>query len=435
MLKRCYTQRLILMVAVCCLFTSALSAQQTTATIDIKNALERARSISPQFQSASLAAEIARIDRALAKSAFYPAVNYNNQFIYTQGNGTPEGVLVGGNGVHEYVSQGVVHQDIIVPGRMDEYRRSIAADTVAATKKDVALQGIVATVFQSYYAIVIAQRHLGNAQQSLEEAKRLVRISEKLESGGEVARSDVIKAQLTLRQRERDVQDAQFAIEKSKIALAVLIFPDFTTDYKVVDDLASAPRLEAFEQIQALAEKANPDLRAAQAIISQEEYGTKIARSAYWPTLSAEYLFGIDSPQLAIRDEEGFKRLGSAAQVTLTVPLNIWTTRNKIRQAELKQQQAKQDLLLTQRELNLTLRSSYLEAKASFAQLDSLKQSLDLAEASLRLTNLRYEAGESSILEVVDAQTTLAQARNAYDDGLSRYRLAFSTIQTLTGNY
>ena len=52
------------------------------------------------------------------------------------------------------------------------------------------------------------------------------------------------------------------------------------------------------------------------------------------------------------------------------------------------------------------------------SQLDSLRRSLEGATESLRLTNLRYEAGEVSVLEVVDAQATLAQARNAYDDGL-----------------
>ena len=33
----------------------------------------------------------------------------------------------------------------------------------------------------------------------------------------------------------------------------------------------------------------------------------------------------------------------------------------------------------------------------------------------------------------VDAQTTLIQARNAYDDGLVRYRVALAALQTLTG--
>ncbi len=40
---------------------------------------------------------------------------------------------------------------------------------------------------------------------------------------------------------------------------------------------------------------------------------------------------------------------------------------------------------------------------------------------------------EVGVLEVVDAQSTLIQARNAYDDGLVRYRVALAALQTLTG--
>jgi len=39
------------------------------------------------------------------------------------------------------------------------------------------------------------------------------------------------------------------------------------------------------------------------------------------------------------------------------------------------------------------------------------------------------------LLEVVDAQTTLTQARNAYDDGLVRYRVALAALQTVTGSF
>lgn len=58
-----------------------------------------------------------------------------------------------------------------------------------------------------------------------------------------------------------------------------------------------------------------------------------------------------------------------------------------------------------------------------------------LANESLRLTVLRYEGGESTALEVVDAQSTLATARNALDDGLVRYRIAVANLQSLTGNF
>jgi outer membrane protein TolC len=85
--------------------------------------------------------------------------------------------------------------------------------------------------------------------------------------------------------------------------------------------------------------------------------------------------------------------------------------------------------------LNANMSSAYLEAQAAHEQIDSLRGSADLSVESLRLTLLRYQAGEATVLEVVDAQTTLAAARNAYADGLARYRLAVATIETLTGHF
>ena len=96
-------------------------------------------------------------------------------------------------------------------------------------------------------------------------------------------------------------------------------------------------------------------------------------------------------------------------------------------------QQARFDLSFTQRQLLANLNSYYLEANVASSQMSSLKHSLDLSEESLKLTLLRYQAGEVTVLEVVDAQTTLFTARNAYDDGLARYRLSLAALQTLTG--
>ena len=49
------------------------------------------------------------------------------------------------------------------------------------------------------------------------------------------------------------------------------------------------------------------------------------------------------------------------------------------------------------------------------------------------MTSLRYQAGESTAQEVVDAQNALITSRNSYDDAQARYRLAISVLQTLTG--
>jgi outer membrane protein TolC len=67
--------------------------------------------------------------------------------------------------------------------------------------------------------------------------------------------------------------------------------------------------------------------------------------------------------------------------------------------------------------------------------VDTLRQTANLASESVRLTVLRYQAGQASALEVVDAQNTLSLARNAYDDAQARFRLALAQLQTVTGPF
>lgn len=430
-------------LVVCAILLSALelSGQQpasppsTTAppTITFQDALARARRYGIEIQTANIGALLAREDRIQAKAALLPQTESFNQFTYTQPNGTDTGIFVASNGPRVYTIQGQAHQDLALT-RWAEYRRAIAEEALAKTKADVVARGIVATTVEDYYGIVIAQRRLANAQRTLEDAKRFLDITQKQERGGEAAHADVVKAQLQVQQRERDVLDAQLSIEKAKVALAVLIFPDFRRDYSVVDDLDQVPPLMPFDEIQDLAFARSPELRAAQANLLVGSAEISVARTAYLPALALDYWYGIQANELALHNPEGMNNLGSLAQVTVTVPIWTWgAASSRVRQAQLKLKQGQLELTLAQRQLMASLNTFYLEAQLASAQLDSLKRSVDLAAESLRLTVLRYQAGEATALEVVDAQSTLAQARNAYDEGLSRYRVAVADLQVLTG--
>jgi len=422
-------------MTVAVLFACAAMAQTgPTLQLTFQDAMARARAVNPQVLSASLAAQIAHEDAVQAKAALLPTVQGFSQFIYTQPNGTPTGVFVSNDGPRVYNDQAQVHGDIFAPMKRADYHRALAAEAVAKAKADVAARGIIITVAQNYYGMAAGARKLANARTGLAEAQTFLDITTKLEAGGEAAHVDVVKAQIQVEQRLRDVQDAELAADKARIALAVLIFTNFRQDFTVVDDMDRPPVLPDFAEIQGMASNNNPDIRSAQAAIRQQNYEISSARAGYLPTLSFDYFFGINANQFAIRDPEGHNLLGSSAQAQLTVPIWTWgATRSKVRQARLRLQQARVDLTATQRELLGNLNSFYLEAQAAAAQLASLRRSVDLSQDNVRLTVLRYQAGESTAQEVVDAETGLVQARGAYDDGVSRYRIALANLQTLTG--
>jgi len=65
--------------------------------------------------------------------------------------------------------------------------------------------------------------------------------------------------------------------------------------------------------------------------------------------------------------------------------------------------------------------------------LSLLDQSVSAAAESLKLTKLRYAAGESTALEVVDAQNSYLSAETAQTDGVVRYQSALAGLQLLTG--
>jgi outer membrane protein TolC len=398
------------------------------------DALTRARQYGLDLQTANIATLLAREDRLQARAALLPQTQQFNQFIYTQPNGTPSGVFVANDGPHVYSVYAQAHEDWSL-ARRAEYRRAMAAEVLARAKADLAARGIFSTLVLDYYSLVIAQRRLVNAQQSLRDAQAFQDLTQKQEQGGEAAHADVVKAQLQTQQRDRDVSDAQLAIEKARLTLAVLIFPDFQQNFSVADDIEQAPALSSFEEVQQQALAKSPDLRAAQAALQQENAGVSFARAGYLPSFAFDYFFGLNANELAIYNHQHLNNIGSVAQASMTIPLWNWgTTQSRVRQAQLRQQQAKLELSLTQRQLLANLNSFYREAQLAQTQLTSLRGSLNLSTESLRLTTLRYQAGEATALEVVDAQSTLAQARNALDDGLSRYRLAVANLQTLTGN-
>jgi outer membrane protein TolC len=413
---------------------SAASAEPIALTLE--TALGRARQFSQQFLTAGLTAQIAHEDTVQAKAALLPTAEWFHQIIYTQPNGTDTGVFVANNGTHVYANQAIVHGEIWNPGKLADYRRATAAELVARARADVAARGLVAVVVQSYYGVLVAQRKLANAEQSLTEASDFLDITRKQEQGGEAARADVVKAQIQYEQRRLDVQNAQLDLDKARIALGVTMFPSYDQRFTLADDFERMTALPPFPDIQARANNNNPEIRAAQATVTQQGFEITSARAAFYPTLSFDYFYGLDANQYAIHNSAGYNQIGSVAQAQLTVPIWNWgATRSRVRQAEFRLQQARTDLTFTQRQMAANLSSFYAEAGIAGQQLDTLRRMVTLAEDSLRLTRLRYQAGEATAQEVVDAQTTLAGARNGLADGLLRYRVAIANLQTLTGAF
>jgi outer membrane protein TolC len=409
------------------------------AKITLEDALALARKNEPTYHSAVTDAALAREDRAQSRDAILPTVSFTTSVLYTQPNSFGTVRYIANNAPREYVSQGNVHEQLDVASVM-AYRRSAALAAVAKAHAEIASRGLVVTVMENYFGVAAATQKLAAAHRLSDEGENFLKLTQELETAGEVAHADVIKAELQMHDRERQYKEAQLALVNARLDLAVLLFPDFNDNFELVDDLHANIPLPLRAEFESEAAQQNPEIRVALATVQAANQDVNAERAGYLPSVTLDYWYGIDATHYATYGplpppQVGqAENLGSSALASLTLPVWNWgATQSRVRQAQLHRDQAKVELSFAQRKLLAEMRSLYSEAETALNELAGLQRSSELAADSLRLTTLRYKSGEATVLEVVDAQSAYAAANANYQEGALRYRVALANLQTLTG--
>jgi len=421
------------------------SETQPAPALTLEDAILRAQKNEPAFAAAVAANKVAALDRSIARSALLPNVVYHNQYLYTQpahgttgsanasaGTTSNEPRFIANNAVHEYMSQGVVTETIGFQ-QANALAHASALAAVAAAELELSRRGLSSTVVGLYYSTIAAARKVEVAQRAADEAADFTQNTQRREDAREVAHADVIKAQLQQQQRDRDLANTKLESEKARLELAVLLFPNPRTTFTLSNTPFPAP-LATREEIEAIASRDNPELKSAIASLHAASLDVTGARAAYLPDLALNFSYGIDATEFAVHAADGTRNLGYSASATLDIPVWDWfATHDRVKQKIAQQDSAKVVLSSTQKRLIAQLDEFYNEARVAADQLQSLGASVQTARESLRLARLRYTAGETNVLEVVDAQSSLATQENAQEDGMVRYQTALANLQLLTG--
>lgn len=410
----------------------------------LQEAITRAETNDPNYTASVANRGVAHLDHGISRSALLPIVTYQNQYLYTQPNGLKNQAgqgfaaqdaprFIANNAIREYASQALVTETLSA-ANFASLKRASAAATKATADAEVARRSLVVAVASAYYTLVAEESSVRVAERAEREAQSFVDLTKKLEAGREVAHADAVKAELTAQQRQRDLAEAQLAAEKARLDLGMMILPDPRAPYRLADSSPVPPPLPSRAASEAASAKNNPQLKSALENLHMSRYDVAAARDAYLPTLSLNYTYGIDAPQFAANGPAGVRNLGYSAYATVDIPVWDWfATHDRVKQSELRRQVAQTELTFAQKKLLADLDEYYSEAKTTNDELASLNLSVKAAEESLRLTKLRYGAGEATALEVVDAENTATQAETASADGAVRYQVALANLQTLTG--
>jgi outer membrane protein TolC len=178
--------------------------------------------------------------------------------------------------------------------------------------------------------------------------------------------------------------------------------------------------------------KRRPEFAQFEAQSRAAEQDILVARADRLPQLSYSLSGGFDT------DSVKFPRLkehtGVSGALHLVIPIFDWgATKSRERQAQARLQIAENERALAARGFAQQFNSARTQALSAAARISLAAQGVALAQTNLDASVARYRAGEAQIVEVTDAQTSLAAQRLAFFQALFDYQLALARLRQAAG--
>lgn len=411
-----------------------------TAPLSLNEATRAALAQASAFQQAQLSEQLAAEDVRQARAAFLPRLAAPSTFIYTSpSTGLPLGAarqagFIAANAISEYESLIGVSGELDLAGRLRAtLRRNRALLEAAHSGTEVARRALIQATAEAYYGLALAASRRRSSELSLSAAEEFERITGLLASGGEVAQVDLVRARLQTAARRDELEQARAGESAAAEALRVFLGADYSVSIVVADLAAVQPEAAEVERYAREGIARRPELAQFEAEGRAAEAEITIARAERRPQVTYNVAGGFDTDSL--KADPLRQHAGATATVSLTIPIFDWgVSRSRERQAQLRLQSLESSRRLALRGFAQEFYTARALALSAVSRVRLLAAAQPEAERNVTLSIARYRAGEAPIIEVTDAQNTLAAQRAAYSQALFDYQVALTRLKQATGS-
>ena len=272
---------------------------------------------------------------------------------------------------------------------------------------------VILNVHQSFYQRLKAQQLLEVAKKNLNLARQQVSLVKTQFELGAVKKTDLLKTQVLQGRAQSDVLIQETNLRNAKLALRNSLGLMRSDVYFEITDLGQ-PLLPVPELEQSVSEMVeyNPTLFVYRSQISGAELNRKILIGTRLPNLSASLSYGTTSDEFDSMTQ--LDEWSSSVSLSLSVPIFTgYSLSTKQQQAELNVRKQQYDYLTQKHNLQVQL-GNLINALENYQELIPIsEQVLASAEEDLNLVQERYSLGSATILEVLDAQVSVSQARSS----------------------
>ncbi|HET7620416.1 MAG TPA: TolC family protein [Gemmatimonadaceae bacterium] len=292
-------------------------------------------------------------------------------------------------------------------GSIDAARQALLA---ADWTHNSTLQGVVLDVEQAYFQYVATRSLLEAQQTTYEEAQRNLEAAEERHRVGLATVGDVLLARTSASQARLDMETTEGALQTTRGALALSVGLPANTPYDISPPDTTFPVEGLVDSVGALIDRAlesRPDLNASAAAVQQARARIKQLRSDRLPALTVTG--NVNRTYLRTLPSGGNSY---TVNLGLSIPLFAGFSRAYDQvQAEAQAEAAAARYDALQQQVVFEVYSSYYTLQTAARRVRTAADLLASAQQSEEVALGRYRAGVGTVLDLLSAQSALANAR------------------------
>lgn len=315
----------------------------------------------------------------------------------------------------------------------------------ALAQYQTSIQDTLLSTRTAYYDVLLALEQITVHTASVKLLENEVEDQQRRYKAGTVPRFNVLRAEVQLANERPLLIQAKNSYRIAKNNLSNLLGYNLPRDVwediplDLSDTLDAAPYTVDLPSAIARALQYRTELIALRKGEALQQLGIVNARAGYKPMLqvfagynwfNAQYAIPPVTPPLALnQDYQGYD---VGAQISWDI-FDGLLTHGKVMQARADYEKSKNDLADESRQIELQVRTAYSDFVEAREVLDSQKTVLAEAEEALREARARFDAGTGTQLDVLDAETSLTQARATNVQALHDYDTARAQLERAMG--
>ena len=315
--------------------------------------------------------------------------------------------------------------------------------TATVSRNERTKQDLILDITVAYYDVLKRQELVKVSEQVLARSQENTeRIRDFVEAGtlipADVATAELREAndELSLLNNRNSLQIAQATLPRLLgLDPGVLLAVSVDESYQLYQERGTIERVEMpVEEAIQIALSTRPEFQERQANIKSQEWSLTLARLQRWPRLNANVDYNVNLDDY-LRERESFSDFRSwSAGVSLNFTLfDGGILGNQVKERQMQLEQTRENASDLERSVALAVRQSYLNLERSEKAVDISKQQVTNAQLSLDVIQGRFDVGKAILLELLDAQTSYAQALTNEVNAFYDYKIAQTRLQDAMG--